>query len=651
MIPFSPTLPWFELARFRRSRLTRVALVAVAVVPLLYGALYIWANINPTNNLDKIDAAIVNHDQLVEVEDRDGGKQPVAIGRLLAANLISNDDGSNYDWHLTDASDANRGLADGRYKAVLTIPKNLSAAATSTSGDPSEAIQGRLNLSTNDSVNYINGTIAETILADARKALNAQVTETYLDNIYLGFTDIRMALDEAAGGAGQLADGAGTLVGGTEQLADGARQLDAGAGQLAGGLKTLDSRTNGLPGQTRQLADGARQVAAGTGQLNVTIQQITSAILAATANANADIDRLAATLDQLADDCEADPPPGISCSTLRDAAARSDELKGFVGDVRGQVSDVSANTQRLASGADQVADGNEALAANVPSLVNAIGQAADGASQLAGGTGPLADGAAQAADGAAQLENGAAQLQAGLVDGRDGVPDYDKDERELLAKTAATPVEEAAKRLHGVDGYGSALAPYFMALALWVGAMAIYLLLRPLSARAVASTAGSVRTALAGFAPGLLLSFVQAVLLVAVVHWVVGVDAARPLLLLGAALAAAIVFTALNQMFVALFGPAGRFVAIVFVCLQLTSAGGTYPIETSPGFFGTLHTLMPMTYVVDLFRSAVAGGGSSVGADFAVLAVFTLGALAVTSLAAYRSQRVTISRLHPTLVV
>ena len=41
----------------------------------------------------------------------------------------------------------------------------------------------------------------------------------------------------------------------------------------------------------------------------------------------------------------------------------------------------------------------------------------------------------------------------------------------------------------------------------------------------------------------------------------------------------------------------------------------------------------------------------TVTADFAVLAVFTVGALAITALAAYRSQRVTITRLHPTLVV
>ena len=121
MIP-SPTLPWFELARFRRSRLTRAAVIAVMMVPLFYGALYVWANINPTGHLDHVRAAVVNEDKVVEITGRDGKKQPVAVGRQLAGNLVSNDDKDNYDWVLTDAKDARRGLANGHYKAVLTIP-------------------------------------------------------------------------------------------------------------------------------------------------------------------------------------------------------------------------------------------------------------------------------------------------------------------------------------------------------------------------------------------------------------------------------------------------------------------------------------------------------------------------------------------------
>jgi putative membrane protein len=664
MIP-SPTLPWFELARFRRSRLTRAAVVAVMLVPLFYGAMYVWANLDPTGRLDKVQAAVVNEDQVVQVTGRDGAQQPVAIGRQLAGNLISNHDDSNYDWVLTDAEDARQGLADGSYKAVLTIPADLSAAATSTSGDPTAAVQGDLDLQTDDAVNYINGTIAQTILAAAKDALNAQVTETYLDNVYLSFSDLKSALDQAADGAAKLTDGADELGAGTERLAggagdlaDGAGQLESGTRRLSSGLSELESRTATLPRDTRRLADGSRQVADGTAQVNEQVETLTEGLLTATDVASSDIDDLATGLRALADQCRAAAPPGIDCSAVEQAAGQSGALKAFVRDVRGQAQQAGRQTQQLADGAEQVADGADELADGVPQLVGAIGDASDGAGALVDGASQLSDGAGQLKDGATQLAGGADQLSAGaltlrdsLRDGSGQVPDYDETQRKTLAKAAATPIQDVADRVHPVQNYGAALAPYFISLALWVGAMAIYLLLRPLSARAIASTTGSIRTALAGYVPGLAVSVVQVALLLTVLQVVIGVEPANQPLMIGIALATAAVFTAINQMFVALFGGAGRFAALVFVSLQLTSAGGTYPIETAPGFFNVLHDLLPMTYAVHGLRAALAGGSDGVARDLLVLGLFTLLALAITVLAARRRQTVTMARLHPTLVV
>ena len=689
----SPSLPWFELARFRRSRITRAAVLAVAIVPLFYGALYIWANLDPTGRLDNVQAAVVNEDEMIEVAGQDGEKQPVAVGRELAANLIGDDSRNNYDWLLTDAADARAGLADGTYKAVLTIPKDLSKAATSTSGDPSAAVQGRLDLKTNDAVNFVNGQIADRILDAAKSSLNAQVTETYLGNLYLGFTDIKASLEEAADGAGQLADGAGelgdganqlsdgtaqladgatTLADGTRRLATGANQLDDGVGQLAGGLGQLEDRTAPLPGQTEQLADGAEQVATGVAGFDRIVQQVVGAITGSTDEIDERLGTLEQSLRDAATACRESGAPAAQCSDLDAAADSAATARSQLDGLIGQAGTIGEQSAALNEGARRVADGNRELADNVPALVGAIGDAADGADRLRSGTsqladgaddaatganrladgaGQLTDGANQLADGAGALRDGALELQSGLSDGSEQVPDYTEDERDQLAKTAATPVTDAADRLNKVSSYGEGLAPYFMALALWVGAMSIYLLLRPLSARAVASAAGSVRTALAGFVPGAALSLVQAVLLVGVLLGVVGVGASQPWLLLGLAVLTGLVFTAINQTFIAWFGGAGRFLAIVFVCLQLTAAGGTYPIETSPSFFGFLHSLLPMTYAVHGFRAATAGGTEGVAFDAFVLVVFALLALGATALAAKRRQRVSITRLHPTLQV
>jgi putative membrane protein len=107
---------------------------------------------------------------------------------------------------------------------------------------------------------------------------------------------------------------------------------------------------------------------------------------------------------------------------------------------------------------------------------------------------------------------------------------------------------------------------------------------------------------------------------------------------------------AINQALISTFGGVGRFLALIFVSLQLTSAGGTYPVETAPAFFRVLHDLLPMTYAVQGLRAGVAGG-SGVGQDVVPLLFWLLFGLAVTVIAAARQRTWSISRLHASSVI
>ena len=42
--------------------------------------------------------------------------------------------------------------------------------------------------------------------------------------------------------------------------------------------------------------------------------------------------------------------------------------------------------------------------------------------------------------------------------------------------------------------------------------------------------------------------------------------------------------------------------------LQISSSGGTYPVETTPGLFQALHPFMPASYVVNSLRQHIGGG-------------------------------------------
>nr|BFE86905.1 hypothetical protein GCM10020093_095060 [Planobispora longispora] len=51
------------------------------------------------------------------------------------------------------------------------------------------------------------------------------------------------------------------------------------------------------------------------------------------------------------------------------------------------------------------------------------------------------------------------------------------------------PVTLASRVVNEVPNYGTGFAPFFVPLALWVGAMVIYMVLRPLNPRLLAGTA------------------------------------------------------------------------------------------------------------------------------------------------------------------
>jgi putative membrane protein len=112
-------------------------------------------------------------------------------------------------------------------------------------------------------------------------------------------------------------------------------------------------------------------------------------------------------------------------------------------------------------------------------------------------------------------------------------------------------------------------------------------------------------------------------------------------------------FLALQQMFIALLGTAaGRVVSLVLLMLQLSSSGGTYPVETTPGFFQALHPFMPASYVVTGLRQLIGGGidGRFWGSLVVMLGVL-IGSLAISAVAARRQKVWTVARLHPSLAI
>jgi putative membrane protein len=683
----------------RRSRAVRIAIGAIACIPLIYGGALVWANQDPTHRLDRIPAAVVDLDQPVT---QDG--KTVDVGASVAHELVTDHQDSDFDWVKTDATTARAGLKDGSYLATITLPKDLSANAVSLGGDvPLDAAASKVTITTDDGQNYIVGVASKTIgLAISQNAAKS-VSQQYLSQIYTGLDKISGQLGSAADGAQQLADGAGSLQSGTGTLVSGAQQAADGASQLSSGLGTLSSGAQSLAGGTAQLSSGAStlssgatQLASGADTLNGGLSRLTTqttTLPSSAAQLDAGAKQLSTGLagdgtaanpgytggvDKLADSCAQlaaggvttlDPVAAGLCSGIDEVAgpkgadgyANSAALRAGAAQLATGTSTLSAQAPALASGISQastgaaqlddklheaasgaqsLASGAQKSASGAQQLASAADQAHSGAQQLASGTAQLASGAQSLDSGAQQLASGSSQLAGKLADGTSSVPSYSKAEQKHLSSVAAQPIALAQAKINQVPSYGYGLAPYFMALGTWVGGLSIYMLLRAIPHRAVESGRPGWLAALLGYLRGAWISLVQAALLYLVVTVGVGVHPEHPVglaLFLGLA---GLAFTAVNHALMVLFGSRGRFLGLILLVLQVAAAGATYPIQTTPAFFQFVHGLLPLTYAANAIRSLIAGGTAGVGQGVLVMVCWLLATLAISvGVTAFRRAR------------
>lgn len=475
----------------RRTRRWPAAVVALAA-PLALALVLLAGTWDPADRLERVQAAVVNEDEPVTL---DGQYTP--LGRQLAGALTEGDGAAaTYDWVVTDDDDASAGLEDGRYAAVVTIPADFSAAATSFAAPDGSPRQATVEVTTPDRSTAVDEVVAQAVTTTATQVLGRQLTTTYLENVLVGFSTLQEQLGAAADGATQLADGARSLADGNAQLAegagglaDGSAQLASGVGQLRGGARELASGTDTLAGGARQLADGAgasaagarrvadglsqlahgtpeqpggtgalaagsRDLAAGLGQaaagarpLSTGVDAFTGGVVAAadevvgvTAAGAQSVQAAADALDEaFAALCTSDPD-AVGCADL---AARRASLDDAVAGLRA-TQDRATRLRTLGNGlAAELPGGLRSLVAGIDRsagaasrLAGGVGQVDAGVQQLATGATQLADGLGTLAGGARDLSGGASQLAAGSAALAGGVTDLGAGADQLASGSA-----------------------------------------------------------------------------------------------------------------------------------------------------------------------------------------------------------------------
>ncbi|WP_267292666.1 YhgE/Pip domain-containing protein [Mycobacterium hackensackense] len=659
-----------DLKRFSRGALPRIALVTVILMPLLYGAMYLWAFWNPFAEVNKIPVALVNEDTGTVVDG-----QQVRAGAEVADALV---DSGQLQLHRVSSTEAAAGVSSGKYYFSVTLPENFSADVASPSGGSPE--QAQIQFKFNDANNYLGSIIGQNAAREVINQVNASIGQRTLGTVLTGLTDAGAGLVQAADGAGQLATGTAAADDGAHKLADGAGALTAGlvtardgSAQLAAGTRQLSASVDTATGPLVTMLDRVGDLGLDPDEVGFVASRLSGAVRSTTdriAALNIDQAQAATLVDQAVGMLQANPDPAV-----RDAG---DVLSGAQRLLRAKGIDPTTDDglNRLRDSATQLENElgdpnsklrvfltralNGGLRADVVKLRDGVHQLDSGARklnsglmQLAAGGGQLSSGATQLAAGTSKLRAGSQELAAKLKEGSTRVPSWTPEQRTAVAKTLAAPVTLDIQTDNAAATFGTGFAPFFLPLALFIGALIIWMLLKPVQSRPIINGLGALRVVLASYWPALLITVCQVGVMYLVVHFGVGLQARHPIATVGFLLLIVATFLALIQAFNALFGVSvGRVVTLAFLMLQLVSAGGIYPVETTAKPFQILHPVDPMTYAVNGLRQLIAGGiDSRLWIAIAVLTGVLLVSLAASSFAARRDRQYTMERLKPPIEV
>lgn len=623
-----------EIKRFGRSRLTRVAIVVLMLLPLVYGALYLWAFWDPFGHTNKMPVALVNSDRgaVVSGEQFNAGDQ---IAKSLTAD-------GGLDWHVVDLAEARSGVDHGKYYFMVELPPDFSAAiASPVTGQPKKA---NLIAVYNDANNYISTSIGRTAIGQVLNAVSSRLSGQAVNQVLSVVVSSGAGIKQAVDGAARLDDGAGQLVtgldsarSGSAKLATGAQQLSDGINQATDPLLAISRALSQIGGSTQQLQQGA----AALQQANDQIGAISAAQDGAADSLSPVIDQLSARQDPLANNLR-----GIQ-----------DQLRGhqFTPQIRQQLTNAQNAAIALTSGLRNPGSPLGSVLDQVGSkgqdLTNKLTQLRDGAQQVASGNAELAGGIAKLDDGAHQLKAGSAELATKLADGAKQLPDWTTQQKDAVADTIGGPVQLKASHENAAPNFGTGMAPFFLTLALFFGALVLWMVLRPLQSRAIAAEVFEIRVVLASYLPAAAIALFQATILYCVVRFALGVHAVHPVAMLGFMILISAAFVAATQAINALVGPAvGRVLIMALLMLQLVSAGGMYPVETTSRPFQVLHRFDPMTYGVNGLRQLILGGiDARLWQAVIVLVAITAVSLAISSLSARRDRVWNLSRLIPAI--
>ena len=641
-----------------------VVVVAIALLPSLYAWLNIYSNWDPYGNTGGISIAVASLDRGYT----DNGEY-VNKGRDVLEDLKT---ATSINWVIVDTEqEATDGVYAGDYYAAVVIDEDFSRKMyrmfTDWTGQP--AITYYENAKKNAVATKITDTAVET--------LKRSISENYLEVVISGIMEQSNLLAADLTETDPETAVKGLLYQAQDVLSGCRAMMDAFRAAGSTGVSETDAQalSDAIASINSSLPDGDA--------IADSAARLQHALYTALANVERALDRFESALDT------AQPP--AAQQQLRDAAAAmgklSTQLSGLAGQLDGinvtgnpvltaqaiQLRELAGHCTQLQNALNQLADGGAAgglladcgalveairnAAARIPvtdrdlrrqldTVVSEVSDAMDGVKSLSADAkamrAALSDTTAALSVTMEQLRPAAERMVNALSDTIDKLEGMTAGEYmdmllEILGGDPAAysryfpeMVQTTVNKVYPIENYGSAMAPFYTTLAIWVGGVILSSLVK-IHAR----TEGLIdpRPAELYFGRYLfffLLSQIQAAVIVTGDLYLLKIQCLHPGLLYLTASLTAFTFSLLIYSLAIAFGDVGKAVVVVIMVMQIAGSSGTFPIELLPEIYQKIYRFFPFPYAIDAMRECICGlYGDYYITQLAFLLLFAAAALLI----------------------
>ena len=320
-------------------------------------------------------------------------------------------------------------------------------------------------------------------------------------------------------------------------------------------------------------------------------------------------------------------------SKVANADAGRATVKGLIAQARSAVDGLSSDYEnnlrpQLESLAATLASAQSSLSAARTSLEGTTSTASNGSGSAREGLTQLRDNLTGAAtslrEAAGKLDSLHTSISETLAGGDlTTLETIIGNNPEALAAAIAAPVGIETTPVYPVENFGSQMAPLYTILALWVGSVLMIVSMRSdVTDSNVAEglpEGDSLRATLTakpvGLAAGYLgrylifgtIALAQATLVGLGDLYFLKVQHAHPLQFMGTLWLTAVVFSFLLYTLIATFGNAGKALGVLLLVLQISGAGGAFPLAILPPFYSSISPFLPATHAIRALRASIAG--------------------------------------------